>query len=264
MNLDPAILARVQFAFSVSFHIIFPTISIGLQTIVPEAKVNAVGYCLGGTLLSIAAAFLAREKNSVLNSITLLAAQTDFTEAGELMLFIDDSQLNYLDDIMWDQGYLDTRQMAGAFQLLQSNDLIWSRVVHEYLMGRRSPMIDLMAWNADTTRMPYRMHSEYLRRLFLLYRDAIIRMTLRYRVPAMYPFRYVTAEGGLMSYGVDVVDQYRRAAEYVDRILKGAKPRELPVQTPTKYELVINLKTAKALGLTVPDKLLSIADEVIE
>jgi polyhydroxyalkanoate synthase subunit PhaC len=138
-----------------------------VRTIVPDAKVNAVGYCLGGTLLSIAAAYLARGKNAVLNSVTLLAAQTDFTEAGELSLFIDDSQLNYLEDIMWDQGYLDTRQMAGAFQFLRSNDLIWSRVVHEYLMGRRSPMIDLMAWNADTTRMPYRMHSEYLRRLFL-------------------------------------------------------------------------------------------------
>ncbi|MDN0073512.1 alpha/beta fold hydrolase [Crenobacter sp. SG2303] len=138
-----------------------------VRTIVPGHKVNAVGYCLGGTLLSIAAAFLARRGDAELNSVTLLAAQTDFTEAGELSLFIDDSQLSYLEDIMWEHGYLDTRQMAGVFQLLRSNDLIWSRVVHEYLMGRREPMTDLMAWNADATRMPYQMHSEYLRRLFL-------------------------------------------------------------------------------------------------
>ena len=138
-----------------------------IQAIVPDTKVDAVGYCLGGRLLSMAAAYLAREQDPVLNSITLLAAQIDFTEADELTLFIDDSQLAYLENIMWNQGYLDSRQMAGAFQLLRSNDLIWSRVVHEYLMGQRSPMIDLMAWNADATRMPYRMHSEYLHRLFL-------------------------------------------------------------------------------------------------
>ena len=97
-----------------------------------------------------------------------------------------------------------------------------------------------------------------------LYRGAIINTTLQYQVPTMYPFRYVAAEGGLISYGVDVTDQYRRAANYVDRIVKGAKPRELPVQAPTKYELVVNLKTARTLGLDVPPTLLARADVVIE
>jgi putative ABC transport system substrate-binding protein len=95
-------------------------------------------------------------------------------------------------------------------------------------------------------------------------RKPIIEAVARHRLPAVFPFKFFAAEGGLLSYGVDNSELYRRAAIYVDRILKGEKPADLPVQQPTKFELVINLKTAKALGLTVPPTLLSTADEVIE
>jgi putative ABC transport system substrate-binding protein len=98
----------------------------------------------------------------------------------------------------------------------------------------------------------------------IAHRALIIQLAAQHRLPAVYPLRVFTADGGLVSYGPDASDQFRQAASYVDRILKGEKPAELPVQGPTKYDLVINLKTAKALGITVPSMLLARADEVIE
>lgn len=138
-----------------------------VSAIVPKRRIHAVGYCLGGTLLAIAAATQARDGDASLRSLTLLGSEVDFEEPGELSLFIDESQVTYLEDLMWDQGYLDGKQMAGAFTLLNSKDLVWSRMVHNYLMGQRRPLTDLMAWNADATRLPYRMHTEYLRELYL-------------------------------------------------------------------------------------------------
>jgi polyhydroxyalkanoate synthase len=138
-----------------------------VQDICGPARIHAAGYCLGGTLLSIAAAAMAGVDDNRLASLSLFAAQTDFTEAGELQLFITEDQLDFLNDIMQSLGYLDSAQMAGAFQMLQSNDLIWSHAIHDYLLGGHDTPNDLMAWNADGTRLPARMHIEYLRQLFL-------------------------------------------------------------------------------------------------
>ncbi len=138
-----------------------------VQAVCGGAKVHATGYCLGGTLLAIAAAAMARDGDDRLASLSLFAAQTDFTEAGELQLFITEDQLDFLGDIVRTQGYLSSAQMGGAFQMLRSNDLVWTHAVNDYLLGGQDKPTDLMAWNADGTRLPARMHMEYLRSLFL-------------------------------------------------------------------------------------------------
>jgi polyhydroxyalkanoate synthase len=135
--------------------------------VVPKHKVHAVGYCIGGTLLSIAAAELAAEEDERLASVTMFAAQTDFSEPGELSVFISPAQLAMLEAMMWKAGVLESRQMGSAFQLLRTYDLLWAPSIATYLKGERSGVNDLMSWNADGTRMAYRMHVDYLHQLYL-------------------------------------------------------------------------------------------------
>ena len=138
-----------------------------VRRIVPGEQVHAVGYCIGGTLLAIAAAMLAAGGDSSLASLTLLAAQVDFSEPGELSVFITPSQIAMLEAMMSKSGVLESERMGAAFAMLRSRDLMWTPAVNQYMRGERPQINDLMAWNADGTRMPWRMHSEYLERLYL-------------------------------------------------------------------------------------------------
>ncbi len=135
--------------------------------VVPRRKVHAIGYCIGGTLLAIAEALLAQREDERLATLTMFAAQTDFSEPGELSVFIHPAQLAMLEALMWKNGVLESRQMGGAFQMLRTHDLLWAPAVQSYLGGKRLGVNDLMAWNADGTRMAYRMHSDYLHQLYL-------------------------------------------------------------------------------------------------
>jgi len=131
------------------------------------SRVHLAGYCIGGALAAVTAAAMARDHDGRLASLTMLAAQVDYTEAGELTLFVDPSQVAAIDDMMWKPGVFEGARMAGAFDLLRSNDLIWSHIIHHYLMGRPETMTDIAAWSQDTTRLPAAMQLEYLREFYL-------------------------------------------------------------------------------------------------
>lgn len=160
-----------------------------VKHIVPDTKINAVGYCIGGTLLSIGAALLAREDDDSLNSITLLAAQVDFTEPGEIKRFLGASQMAFIDSLMWTDGYLEAAAMGNAFKALRMEDMIINPAIERYYLGREVKPNDLMAWNADGTRMPAAMHSHYLRALFMENQLATCKFMIEGKPVAMQDIR---------------------------------------------------------------------------
>jgi polyhydroxyalkanoate synthase len=131
-----------------------------------EDEVTAIGYCIGGTLMACTLAWMAQKKIDRIKAVTFFAAQVDFTEAGELSVFTDEETLTYLENLMAEKGYLDGGEMATTFNMLRANDLIWSFVVNNYLLGKEPFPFDLLYWNADCTRMPAKMHAFYLRNMY--------------------------------------------------------------------------------------------------
>jgi len=137
-----------------------------IQEATGERNINAIGYCLGGTLLAATLAHMAAKRDTRIKSATFFATMVDFEEAGELSVFIDEEQLQALEDKMTRRGFLEGSEMAGTFNMLRANDLIWSFVVNNYLLGQEPFPFDLLYWNSDSTRMPAKMHSFYLRRMY--------------------------------------------------------------------------------------------------
>src|SRR3981189_268800 len=131
-----------------------------------EREANVVGYCLGGTLLAATLAYMTAKRDRRIKSATFFVTMVDFTEAGELSVFIDEEQLHALEERMDKKGYLEARDMHTTFNMLRANDLIWSFVVNNYLLGKQPFPFDLLYWNADSTRMPAAMHSFYLRKMY--------------------------------------------------------------------------------------------------
>ena len=130
-------------------------------------KANIIGYCIGGTLAASALAYMAAKGDDRVASVSFFATLVDFAEPGELGVFIDEEQLDRLDEHMLEKGYLDGDYMSQVFNMMRDNDLIWSFVINNYLMGREPMAFDLLHWNADSTRMPAMMHSLYLREMYL-------------------------------------------------------------------------------------------------
>ncbi len=138
-----------------------------IKEITGSSKVNPVGYCIGGTLLSMALPYLDAQKDETVTCATFFVSLQDFSEVGDTSVFIDEPQVEYVEGQMRERGYLDSRSMATMFNMLRANDLIWSNVVNNYLLGKEPPAFDLLYWNADSTRMARAAHSFYLRNTYL-------------------------------------------------------------------------------------------------
>ena len=145
---------------------IYPAVD-AVELATGEKEINIVGYCIGGTLLAIALAHMKASGDQRINSATFFTALVDFEDAGDLTVFIDEEQVSQLEEKMGQSGYLEGNEMSDAFNMLRSNDLIWSFYINNYLMGRDPSVFDLLYWNSDSTRLPAKMHSTYLRNMYL-------------------------------------------------------------------------------------------------